>query len=127
MNVLLIAYDNESYIHFFPLGLAYIGSALRNAGHNVTIYNQDLYHYPEDHLTAYLTANHFNVVGVGICGGYYQYRKLLKISEAINVVPNRPFYMIGGHGPSPEPEFFLKKTKADAVVIGEGELTSVDL
>lgn len=41
MKVLLIAYDNDSYIHWFPLGLAYIASALRNAGHNVVIYNQD--------------------------------------------------------------------------------------
>ncbi len=127
MKVLLIAYDNESYIHCFPLGLAYIASALRNAGHNVVIYNQDQFHYPESHLVDYLTDNHFDVVGLGIIGGYYQYQKLLKISEAINCVPNRPFYILGGHGPAPEPEYFLKKTNADVIVIGEGDITVVKL
>ncbi|GAF92143.1 unnamed protein product, partial [marine sediment metagenome] len=56
-----------------------------------------------------------------------QYRKLLKISEAINKATKRPFYIIGGHGPSPEPEFFLNKTNADCVVIGEAENTVVEL
>lgn len=127
MKVLLVVYDNGSYIHWFPIGLGYIAAVLRNAGHEVTIYNQDVYHYPESHLTEYLTKNHFDVVGVSVIAGYYQYWKLLKISEAINAVPNKPFYIIGGHGPAPEPEYFIKKTKADAVCIGEGEVTAVEL
>lgn len=127
MKVLLIIYDNDSYIHFFPLGAAYIASALRNAGHDITIYNQDVYHYPEYHLVDYLTNNDFDVATIGIVAGYYQYQKLLKISDAINSVPNRPFYILGGHGPSPEPEYFLRKTKADAIIIGEGEISIVNL
>lgn len=127
MKVLLVVYDNDSFIHWFPQGLAYIAAALRNAGHEITIYNQDLYHYPDEHLTEYLQQHQFDVVGVSVIAGYYQYRKLLKISEAINAVPNRPFYIIGGHGPAPEPEYFLKKTGADVVVIGEGEVTAVNL
>lgn len=127
MKVLLVVYDNDSYIHWFPMGLAYIASALRNAGHDITIYNQDLYHHPESHLKSYLANNDFDVIGVSSIGGYYQYRKLLKISEAINSVPNRPFYIIGGHGPVPEPEYFLKKTNADVVVAGEGEITTVNV
>lgn len=127
MRVLLIAYDNDSYIHNFPLGLAYIASALRNAGHSVSIYSQDQFHYPESHLVDYLTNDRFDVVGIGVIGGYYQYQKLLKISEAVNSVPKRPFYILGGHGPAPEPEYFLKKTGADVIIIGEGELTVVSL
>lgn len=127
MKVLLVIYDNDSYIHYFPMGLAYIASTLRNAGHDITIYSQDSYHYPEEHLTRYLNTNHFDAVGVSVIGGYYQYRKLLKLSAAINASKNRPFYMIGGHGPSPEPEYFMKKTGADALIIGEGEISSVNL
>ena len=127
MKVLLIVYDNDSYIHQFPMGLAYVASALRNAGHDVVIYNQDKFHYPESHLVDYLTNNHLDVVGLGIIGGYYQYQKLLKISEAINRVPNRPLYILGGHGPAPEPEYFLRKTSADAIIIGEGDVTIVNL
>ena len=114
-------------IHWFPQGPAYIASALLKEGHDVEIYNQDVNHYPEEHLTEYLNENKFDVIGVGIIAGYYQYRKLLKISDAINKSRNRPFYILGGHGPSPEPEFFIKRTQADAVVIGEGEITIVEL
>jgi radical SAM superfamily enzyme YgiQ (UPF0313 family) len=127
LRILLIAYDNDSYISVFPLGLAYIATACRNAGHEVKIYNQDVYHWPESHLTELLDKECFDVVGVGVIGGYYQYRKLLKISEAINKSKKRPFFVIGGHGPSPEPEYFLRKTKANAVVIGEGEITIIEL
>lgn len=127
MKVLLIVYDNGSHIHEFPLGTAYVASALRDSGHSVSIYHQDVCHYPEDHLTDYLNNNKYDVVGCGIIGGYYQYRKLLKISDAINKSRHKPFYVLAGHGPSADPEFFLRKTRADAVVIGEGEVTSVEL
>lgn len=127
MKILLVVYDNDSYIHWFPQGLGYIAAALIKRGHKVEIYSQDQFHYPDEHLRIYLDKNRFDVVGVGVIAGYYQYRKLLKISHAINHSKNRPFYIIGGHGPSPEPELFIRKTQADAVVIGEGEETIVDL
>lgn len=127
MRVLLVVYDNESYIHWFPQGLAYIAAVLVENGIDVDIYNQDLHHWPDSHLTAYLDENKYDVVGFSAIGGYYQYRKMLAISDAVNRSRQRPFYIIGGHGPAPEPEYFLKKTQADAVVIGEGESTIVDL
>lgn len=127
MKILLIVYDNDSYIHWFPLGIAYLSSVLKKEGHEVVIYNQDKNHYKDDHLTYYLDNNDFDVVGIGIIAGYYQYRKLLKISKAIESSKNNPFYIIGGHSPSPEPEYFLNITKANAVIIGEGEKTIVEL
>lgn len=127
MRILLVAYDNDSFISWFPQGLAYIASICRNAGHEVKIYNQDVYHWPETHLTDYLNKEYFDIIGVGVIGGYYQYRKLLMLSEAINKAKQRPFYIIGGHGPAPEPEYFLKKTEADIVVIGEGEITILEI
>lgn len=127
MRILLVVYDNDSYIHWFPQGLAYIASILRNNGYEVTVYNQDVSHYSEEHLLEYLDSNRFDVVGISFIAGYYQYRKIIKISEAINRSKYRPLYIIGGHGPSPEPEFFLKKTGADVVVIGEGEETIIEL
>lgn len=128
MRILLIAYDNGAKINFFPTGTAYIASAIRNEGYEVVVYNQDVHHYPEEHLTDYLNNNVFDIVGVGVIGGYFQYRKLLKISRAINTSKNRPaYYIVGGYGPSPEPEYFLKKTEADIAVMGEGEVTICEL
>src|SRR3989344_955373 len=127
MRILLVVYDNDSYIHWFPQGLAYIAAVLLKEGYDVEIYNQDKFHYTDEHLTDYLNKNKFDIIGVSVIGGDYQYRKLLEISAAINRSKNRPFYIIGGHGPSPEPEFFLMKTEADAVVVGEGEITIIEL
>lgn len=127
MRVLLIAYDNGSHVHSFPLGLAYLAAYLRREDYYVEIYNQDIYHYLEDHLTKYLDENKFDVVGLGFIAGYSQYKKVLSISNAINKSKNRPIYILGGHGPTPEPGYFLKKTGADYVVLGEGEITFTTL
>lgn len=127
MRFLLVVYDNASWIHDFPLALGYIAAVLKKEGVDVELYNQDMHHYPEEHLTQYLNNKKFDIVGISVIGGYYQYRKLLAISEAVNRSKHRPFYVIGGHGPAPEPEYFLKKTQADVVVIGEGEITVVNL
>lgn len=129
MRVLLVVYDNGSYVHTFPQGLAYIAAALLRAGHQVTIYNQDLHHYPDERLTGYLDDQEpFDVVGLGVIGGYWQYRKMLGISKAIQASKHRPsWYVLGGHGPSPCPEYFLKKSGADFVVRGEGERTVIEL
>jgi anaerobic magnesium-protoporphyrin IX monomethyl ester cyclase len=86
-----------------------------------------MHYYPESHLLQYLNTEKVDVVGLSFIAGYYQYRKASKISEAINRSQNSPFYIIGGHGPSPEPEYFLRKTGADAIVIGEGEVTIIEL
>jgi anaerobic magnesium-protoporphyrin IX monomethyl ester cyclase len=106
MRVLLICYDNESFIQWFPQGIAYIAATLLKYGHEVEIYAQDVHHYPESHLTEKLNNEYYDVVGLSFIGGYYEYRKAKKISEAINASKQRPFYMIGGFGPSPAPEYF---------------------
>ena len=125
----MVVYDNDSYITWFPQGLGYLAAAARNAGHEVSVYQQDIYHWPDSHLRKYLDDNDFDVVEVSVIGGYYQYHKLLSLSEAINASANRKNfkYTIGGHGPAADPEFFLRKTGADIVGIGEGEITFVEM
>ncbi len=129
MRVLLIVYDNGSYVHTFPQGLAYIAAVLRNSGQSVTIYNQDMNHYPDEHLTQYLDEQEpFDMIGLGFVGGYWQYRKMLGISKAMRASIHQPnLYVLGGHGPSPAPDFFLHKSHADIIVQGEGEATIVEL
>ena len=124
---MFVTKDTAQYTNWFPQGIAYLASVLLKEGYGVEIYNQDLHHYPDEHLTHYLDNNNYDVIGVGAIGGYYQYKRLIRISNAINNSRNKPFYIIGGHCPSPEPEYFLKKTKADVAILGEGEVTIVEL
>lgn len=128
MKILLIVYDNDSHIGFFPMGVAALAAYCRVRGFDVDIYSQDVHHYPDEHLTEYLdTHKQYDIVGLSFIGAYYPYLKAKAISKAIHAAKNRPFFVIGGHGPSPEPEYFLRLLGADAVVMGEGEETFVEM
>ncbi len=128
-SVLLISYDNDSYIPLFPQNIFYLMGALKKRGHTVGIWYQDVHHEPDEGLKKILDQNYFNVVGIGAVAGYYPYRKLKSLSKVINSHKNRKkiHYVLGGHGPAGAPEFFLKKMGADAVVIGEGEQAICDI
>lgn len=127
MKVLFVIYDNEAEQNPIPMGSAYIAATCKQAGCDVTYYSQDVYHYPEEHLTKYLNENHFDILGLGFTAGYFQYQKIQKICKAINKSRDRPFVVLGGYGPSPAPEFWIEKTGADAVVCGEGEYGIIEL
>ena len=122
LKVLFITYDNESNTNPVPLGMLYIASYIRKHGFDdITFYSQDVFHYPEEHLTEYLNNNHFNVIGIGFVAGYWQHKKILKICEAIKKSKSHALIVLGGQGASPIPEFYLRKTGANVVVSGEGE------
>ncbi len=123
LKVLFVVYDNGSYDHTFPMGVGALSAVLKRDGHEVTIWNQDMHHWPDDYLRTYLDENKFDVCILSLIGGYYQYQKMKNLSKAINNSKNRPFYVMGGYGPTPEPEFFLKKSGCDVVGLGEGELS----
>ena len=128
MRVLLVVYDNGSFTNCFPMGLGSVAAIMLQEGLEVEVYNQDIHHYPEEHLTNHLDNNHYDIVAISVIAGYYQYHRLLKLSDAINRSKDRPeYYILGGHGPTPEPEYFLKKTGADIIVRGEGEVTTKEL
>lgn len=126
MRILLIVYDNQSYIPQFPMGIAYLTAVLEKSS-EVVIYQQDLNHSPDKDITRLLDEQDFDLVGLSFIGGYYQYHKAVAISQAVRASKKNVFYVLGGHGPSPEPEFFMKKMQADAICIGEGEETILDL
>ena len=128
MKILFVVYDNESAQNTIPLGVLYVASYIKKHGYaDIHFYSQDIYRYPESHLTEFLSKNKFDVVGIGFVAGYFQHRKILAICEAINKAKHRPFMVLGGHGPTPIPEFYMDLTKADAVVMGEGEVPFLNL
>jgi len=129
LKALCIVYDNQAYVSYFPIAIASIATALKSANVKVEIYNQDMHHYNEQHLTEKLNTEHYDIVCLGGVRGYYPYRKILKISNAINTSTNRKYitFIIGGHLSTVDPTYFLLKTKADICVIGEGDETIKDL
>lgn len=128
MKILFVIYDNQGAQNPIPMGTCYIAAYLKKNGiEDIHYYSQDIYHYSEEHLTEYISQNNFDVIGLGFVAGYFQHKKVLSICEAINKAKKRPFVVLGGHGPTPVPKFYLRVTDADAVVIGEGEQPFLNL
>ena len=61
-KVLLAVYDNGSYDNVFPMGIAALAAVLKRDGHEITLWNQDMHHWPDDYLRTYLDKNKFDVV-----------------------------------------------------------------
>ena len=59
LRVLLVVYDNGSYDNVFPMGVGAIGAILKRDGHEITIWNQDMHHWPDDRLRTDLDKNKF--------------------------------------------------------------------
>jgi anaerobic magnesium-protoporphyrin IX monomethyl ester cyclase len=120
---LLINYDNGSHIPFFPQGLAYLAAQLQKDGHEVEIYDMALEHTSPEDLKWCIENDTFDVVGLGFCAGYYQYRVCKALAGTINTCTNRASFkfVLGAHGPAGAPDFFLEDFGADMIVRGEGE------
>lgn len=128
MRTLLVNYDNDSFTCWFPQGLAAVAAVMLKEGYSVEVWDQDINHYPDAQLKTFLDENQFDVIGISLIAGYWQYKKLMSLSKQISLSKNRPgTFIIGGYGPTPEPEYFLRKTQADVVVMGEGEETTREL
>jgi anaerobic magnesium-protoporphyrin IX monomethyl ester cyclase len=128
MKILFLNYDNEGAHNPLPMGACYVAAYLKKHGYtDIQYYSQDIFHYPEEHLTEFLSKNKFDLISIGFVAGYFQHNKIIKICKAINKAKNRPFIVLAGHGPTPIPEFYLEVTGADAVLIGEGELPLLNL
>ena len=91
-KILMIVYDNGSYDHIFPMGIGAISAVLKRDGHDITIWNQDMNHWPDDYLRTYLDENKFDVVILSLIAGYYQYQKMKNLSKAINSSKNCQFF-----------------------------------
>lgn len=125
-NALLIVHDLYQEDNEFPLGTAYIASSLENEGYSVEIYCMDVYHYTNKNLERKLRFHKYDIIGVSFLAARYK-ETVIDLCKSINKFKKNALFILGGHGPSPIPEFVLRETEADIVVIGEAEDTIVEL
>lgn len=125
-KVLLIIHDVYQDDNNFPIGPAYLASALRNAGASVEVYCMDVFHYTNEQLTRKLEETDYDLIGVGFLAARFR-ETILDLCATINAVKGRAWLVLGGHGPSPIPEYVLEKTEADIVTLGAAEETLVEV
>jgi len=123
MKVLLVSpYRGKTYesvgIRVPPLGLLYVGGALRQAGHEVKLDlsedtdNQEKIDFSDAEI-------------VGITSTTSQFKKAMKIAKQAKDYGKK--VMMGGPHPTSSPEETLKSGYVDFVVRSEGEATAVEL
>ena len=114
MKILLISpkYD------LFPVGIAYVASSLKKAGHDVHCH---AYENPEK-LREKLGDN-FDLAATG--GLSLQFKGIKEIVSVVKSTNTR--IIIGGGIVTSEPEFISRALEVDYAVIGEAEVTAVQL
>jgi radical SAM superfamily enzyme YgiQ (UPF0313 family) len=103
-----------------PLGLMYIGAALKKSGHKPRIHDCAL-DYKDLHVLKQILVN-WKPDHIGISIIITELEQTKKIMNIIReILPNVPV-TFGGSWPTPNPEASIKEFGADFVVIGEGEV-----
>jgi anaerobic magnesium-protoporphyrin IX monomethyl ester cyclase len=127
LNFLFVVHDLHEDVNALPLGPAYVAQALRHKDVDVSFFCQDVYHQSDEELEAFIKDKHFDFVGIGFLAARFNRIRgtLAAIRRACTHAGS--MMILGGHGPSPIPEFILDATGADAAVIGEGDVTTVEL
>lgn len=106
-----------------PLGLAYIAASLEQVGHKVKIIDINAMRISDDDLIKKIKSS--DVIGIG--GMITEYKKIINLADFIkDSLPEIPV-ILGGPCTTTLHTKILENTKADFAVIGEGELTSVNL
>lgn len=130
MNVLLvipktITRDDEWYV--FPLGIAYVSSALRNSGIcNVYTYNLNLAHDVNEKVCELIDVNQIDIIATG--GLSVQYHSIKTIIETAKKHKPEIITMVGGGYITSSPELAMEAMpEIDIGMIGEGEITICEL
>lgn len=126
MKVLLVIISLRPHSHkiIFPIGPGYIATAIHNAGHDLTIYDLDALRPSDEEIEKYIKNAECDVVAMGcIVTGYKYVKKLCRIVKKYHQVP----IIVGNSVATSIPEILLHHTKADIGVVGEGDITIVEL
>ncbi|MCK9615623.1 MAG: radical SAM protein [Candidatus Omnitrophica bacterium] len=109
----------------FPLGLGYIAAVLVKAGHEVDILDLDMLRLSKDQAEDEIKNYKYDIFGLSSLTAQYRDMKwMISISKKWHP---EALVVIGGAGPSSMPEFMITHTKADIVVLREGEETIIGL
>jgi radical SAM superfamily enzyme YgiQ (UPF0313 family) len=111
-----------------PLGLLYIASFLEKNGYSdVRVIDADAAQLSWDSLKDLLTKENPDIIGVS--GSSFVLPAIIKMAKIVKEVLPDCLVVAGGFGPSKEPEKVLRAENQaiNFVVIGEGELTFLEL
>jgi len=123
--VLNVCLRPDSTVLLFPIGLAYVASAIHRAGYNMEILDLDRHKKTDEELREILKEKDFDVAVMGcIVTGYKIVKKLSKIIREMKPAAK---IIVGNSVADSIPKILLEKTEVDIAAIGEGDITIVDV
>jgi len=131
MNLLIVIpkynlTNKPNYNYAFPLGLAYIFTIVSNSKHNIECINLNhLNGTTEELLTNALNKKNYDIV----CTGYMAigYTAIEKIVKTAKKHISNPITIVGGSIITSEPKLMFNSLNPDFAIVGEGEITIIDL
>lgn len=121
MNIVLTRPNYRTHLITPPLGLGYLAAYLRKFGHNVQIIDGLNLSLNNEEIGR--RAKGAGLAGVHCLSDFYPEAADLAHQLKAEGLP----VVLGGAHPSALPESTLKETKADFVIVGEGEETLLEL
>jgi anaerobic magnesium-protoporphyrin IX monomethyl ester cyclase len=112
-------------IRYLPVGLAYVMTVVRQAGHDFDLLDIGLYDYSDGQVEDYLASHAYDAVLTGSIVTHYRWMKWL--TRTIRRHQPQATIVVGNSVGGSIPEVFLGNSKADVVVIGEGEYAALEL
>jgi len=108
-----------------PVGLAYLAAVLEEKGYKVIIIDLSVSSFGLGKLREQLSVEEPRIVGVSFMTN--QYREAINIASIAKEACPKALVVAGGPHASVLPVELLQKSSFDAVAIGEGEATIVDI
>jgi len=128
MKVLIIVVCLRPYTTdfiYFPIGIAYIATAIKRAGFKFEILDLDAKRLSDEEFEEYIRKTEFDVVALGCIVTGYKYVK--KLAEVIRKHKKDVPIIAGNSVVTSIPEILLTKTMVDIGVMGEGDITIIEL
>ena len=127
MRILLVnpAIRPDSPKCILNVGLGYVGTALKNAGHEIAVLDMDAHRYDAQTVERLIREASFDAAGVGTLVSQYRWAQWVA-SVIRDHHPHVPI-VAGNTLATSIPDHLLTNTEFDVAVLGEGEETAVDL
>lgn len=108
-----------------PVGLGYVLTAVKRAGFDFDLVDMDIEHMSVAELEQRLARNKYDIYAFGCISSGFRYAR--GIAEAVRRTNPEALIIAGNSVATSMPELLLRRTEADIAVMGEGDITIVDL
>lgn len=115
----------EANHRYLPVGLGYVATYAKHAGYDFDILDIDIGGYDDTYVENYLAKNRYDVISLGAIVTHYKWIKWF-INTAKRLQPSCKVVLGNSVGAS-IPEVIFRTTAVDAAIMGEAEVTFVEM